>query len=57
MNVHNWESVIKDINNSKGTLDYLRSKYIKNLRDYTKRDTIVYYSGWMQGKTAKCEYR
>jgi hypothetical protein len=48
--VHNWESVIKDINNSKGTLDYLRSKYIKELEKHTKINTIVYYSGWMQGK-------
>lgn len=33
-------------------LDNLRSKYIKQLSNYTNRNTIAYYSGWLKpGKT------
>lgn len=44
----NWNQVVKEITSSSGALDRVRRKYISLLSKYTNRNTIVYYSGWLQ---------
>jgi len=48
--VPNWNQVLDEIKNSNRTdsLDFVRRKYVKKLRDLTKRNVICYYSGWLQ---------
>lgn len=45
-----WGELLVELENS--NLDELRTKYVKQLSDYTGRNTITYYSGWLKpGKT------
>jgi len=54
----NWSEVIVEIqqeqqNNPHGNpLDTVRRKYLKLVSDITGRNTIAYYSGWLQKPTA-----
>jgi len=50
----NWAGIDKEINNvpasddpSVSALDVVRRKYLALLSDYTKRNVIIYYSGWL----------
>ena len=43
----NWNSVLKEIQDN-GPLDLIRRKYLKKLYELTDRNTICYYSGWLQ---------
>jgi ClpP class serine protease len=46
-----WNSLLNELNviaASGGPFDILRRNYLKNLSDLTGRNTIVYYSGWLQ---------
>lgn len=44
----NWKNLVSEINASGSTFDVVRRKYISNLSAVTGRNTIVYYSGWLQ---------
>lgn len=44
----NWSSLLKEINQLGSQYDILRRKYVKSLSNYTGRNTICYYSGWLQ---------
>lgn len=46
----NWTSVLQEIQSIKlpGPVDLVRRKYLKQLAEYTERNTILYYSGWLQ---------
>lgn len=44
--------ILKEIGSVPGPLDVIRRKYIKELSDYTGRNTIVYYSGWLSKQDA-----
>ena len=46
----NWNEVLNEISQdaSEGPADRIRRKYLKELYNYTERNTIAYYSGWMQ---------
>lgn len=44
----NWHDILGEIKESGSTHDVIRRKYIKKLFDYTNRNVIVYYSGWLQ---------
>lgn len=49
----NWNEVLKEIIDTAQTgdtnaLDTIRKKYLKSISDITKRNTIAYYSGWLQ---------
>ena len=46
----NWTNVLQEIQGIKfpGPVDLVRRKYLKCLSDYTKRNIIIYYSGWLQ---------
>lgn len=44
--------ILKEIGSVPGPLDVIRKKYIKELSEYTGRNTIVYYSGWLNKSEA-----
>ncbi|MCF6212211.1 MAG: S49 family peptidase [Gammaproteobacteria bacterium] len=44
----NWSDLVKEIGQLGSPYDILRRKYIKDLSDYTKRNVICYYSGFLQ---------
>ena len=44
----NWNDVLNEINTTGGSHDVVRRKYIAKLNQTTGRNTIVYYSGWLQ---------
>lgn len=54
----NWNEVILEINQeqqkepNKNPLDTVRRKYLKKISEITNRNTIAYYSGWLQKPTA-----
>lgn len=43
-----WDAILKEIGSEDNILDRTRRKYIKQLSKYTGRNTIIYYSGWLQ---------
>lgn len=43
-----WDEILKEIGSSSSIIDVTRRKYIRQLSEYTGRNTIVYYSGWLQ---------
>jgi hypothetical protein len=46
----NWNEVLEEIKGIQrpDALDVIRRKYLKALHDYSKRNVIAYYSGWLQ---------
>lgn len=46
----NWGNVLKEIEGegSLSPLDKVRRKYLKELAEYTQRNVVIYYSGWLQ---------
>jgi len=49
----NWKEVLEEINleikrKSPSPLDNIRRKYLKKIQEKTGRNTIAYYSGWLQ---------
>lgn len=50
----NWGEVLKEIQctlPAEGPLDIVRRKYLAELHNYTGRNIIIYYSGWLQRAT------
>ena len=45
-----WNEVLNELNRSprKDAIDYIRRKYLKRLHNYTSRNVIAYYSGFLQ---------
>lgn len=43
-----WSSLVDEVHAAGSTYDLTRRKYLKELSDHTGRNTIVYYSGWLQ---------
>ena len=44
----NWNEIQQDINNQGTTFDITRKSFIKKISEHTKRNTVSYYSGWLQ---------
>lgn len=44
----NWHDILNEISKMGSPHDVVRRNYLKKLSDYTGRNTIVYYSGWLQ---------
>jgi hypothetical protein len=45
----NWNEVLSELEGlNKGPHDLLRHKYLKKLHAHTKRNVLIYYSGWLQ---------
>lgn len=43
-----WNEILEKFGKMSSPYDSVRREYIKQLSDYTKRNTIVYYSAWLQ---------
>lgn len=43
-----WNEVLNETKAAGSTQDLIRRKYLKQLSAHTKRNTIIYYSGWLQ---------
>lgn len=43
-----WHEILNEISQSGSTHDVIRRKYISELSEKTGRNTIIYYSGWLQ---------
>lgn len=48
----NWNEQLDEARAIGGPNDVLRRKYLKRLQAATKRNVIIYYSGWLQKPTA-----
>jgi hypothetical protein len=44
----NWHDILNEIGKTGSPHDVVRRNYLKLLSEYTGRNTIVYYSGWLQ---------
>ena len=44
----NWHNILNEIGKMGSPHDVVRRNYLKKLSEYTGRNTIVYYSGWLQ---------
>lgn len=44
----NWHEIMQELNRSGSTFDVIRRRYLKRLSEYTRRNVIAYYSGWLQ---------
>lgn len=42
-----WNDILTEIRETPAQYDYVRRKYLKNYVEYTKRNAICYYSGWL----------
>jgi ClpP class serine protease len=43
-----WSEILKELQQAGNGFDNIRRKYLRELSDYTGRNVIVYYSGWLQ---------
>lgn len=43
-----WSQLVRELGQLGSSYDVLRRKYTKKLANYTKRNVICYYSGWLQ---------
>lgn len=43
-----WHQILNEIKESGSTHDLVRRKYLRQLHELTKRNVILYYSGWLQ---------
>ena len=44
----NWHEIGQELGITGSTFDVVRRKYLKMLSEHTGRNTIIYYSGWLQ---------
>jgi len=44
----NWKNVLDEITSAGSTHDIYRRQYLEKLHNTTGRNTIIYYSGWLQ---------
>ncbi|MBX9691612.1 MAG: ATP-dependent Clp protease proteolytic subunit [Cyanobacteria bacterium] len=44
----NWNDLLDELKKTGGAHDVVRRKYLLELHNYTGRNTIAYYSGWLQ---------
>lgn len=43
-----WNEILKEIGETPSQIDYVRRQYIKKLSSFTNRNTIIYYSGFLE---------
>ena len=43
-----WNDLLGEIKSQTSSHDVVRRKYLKRISEVTERNTIIYYSGWMQ---------
>ncbi len=47
-----WDEILKELNETLSRNDFVRRKYLRELSDYTGRNTIAYYSAFLSKPTA-----
>lgn len=50
LKIPDWNELLNEIKAAGSTYDIVRRKYLKQLYEITDRNTIIYYSGWLQKK-------
>lgn len=50
-----WSDIFYQISSNPAQLDMIRSHYIAELSNYTGRNVIVYFSGWLHGKNTNID--
>lgn len=48
-----WNYIFDEIRQTQSQYDYVRLKYLRDLSDYTGRNTIAYYSSWLNKPNAQ----
>jgi len=43
-----WNDILAEITRAGSTHDVVRRRYLKELAERTQRNTIIYYSAWLQ---------
>ena len=49
----NWSDILNEISRAGSVHDTVRRKYLRELNELTKRNVIIYYSGWLQKPNAR----
>lgn len=44
----NWNQIVNELRNTPSPTDAIRRRYLRQLNKLTGRNTIIYYSGWLQ---------
>ncbi len=44
----NWNNLLNEVQAASSVYDVVRRKYLRKLSEFTERNVIVYYSGWLQ---------
>lgn len=44
----NWNDILNEIKETGSTYDVIRRRYLRDLSNTTRRNVIIYYSGWLQ---------
>ena len=44
----NWNEILNEIKAAGSTHDVVRRRYLSALQQLTRRNVIIYYSGWLQ---------
>lgn len=52
----NWNDVLGEVNQTESPFDRVRRQYLRELHEYTNRNIIAYYSGWLQKPSAEHAY-
>lgn len=47
----NWSEIVEEVKAAGAVHDVVRRKYLAQLHELTGRNTIIYYSGWLQKNT------
>ena len=48
-----WDEILKELGSVDSQIDQVRKKYLAELHEYTGRNTIIYYSGWLKWPQAQ----
>lgn len=51
----NWNQVLSEIA-SRNPHDVLRNEYLQKIAEHTKRNVMIYYSGWLQSPKSGADY-
>src|SRR5688500_18813357 len=43
-----WNELLNETKEAGSVHDVIRRRYLRRLSEHTKRNTIIYYSGWLQ---------
>lgn len=42
-----WDDILREMQNTKMPIDFIRQKYVRKLSELTGRNVIAYYSAWL----------